>query len=297
MNEVLHSAGVHWDVRITNGPGEATRLARQAVSEGVDAVGVYGGDGTVAEVADGLCDSGVPLAILPGGTGNGVAGELGIPRSLKDAAAVLVDPGTTVEALDLGRAGGEVFLLRAGTGAIAEIDEKASREMKDRIGGLAYAAAGLGVLRSARPVRYRVTCDGETYEQDAVACIVANGAGFGGIGVLGAGVSMTDGKLDVFLYTGDSFRDLREGLRKVPGVIGTRSLPTPPVAGGRRIRIDADTPQPVVADGEPAGDTPLDVEVLPGALNVLVPAGAARRVEGRRLTPAARLTSRREETP
>jgi len=270
LNDVLHPAAVHWDVRITNGPTDATELARQAVIDGVDAVGVYGGNGTVAAVAEGLQGSEVPLWVLPGGTGNGTAAELGLPRTLKRAAEVLLDPATRVESVDLGRLGEKVFVLRAGVGAIAEVDRRASREMKDRVAGIAYAMAGLSVLRSAVPIPYRVTVDGAIFEQDAVACIVANGAAFGGVGVLSDGVSMTDGRLDVFLYHGDELADPAIAFSRAPEPGEKLSLGVPPVASGRRIRIETATPQPAVVDGEDAGLTPVDIEVMPERLNVLV---------------------------
>ena len=134
------------------------------------------------------------------GPATGPRRELGLPRTLRAATRVLVDPGTRVGTVDLGRIGDRVFVLRAGIGAIVEVDRLASREMKDRVGGLAYVSAGLEVLRRTEPSRYRVTIDDKVVEQEAVACIVANGAGFGGFGVLAEGVSMTDGVLDVFLY-------------------------------------------------------------------------------------------------
>ena len=270
LNDVLHPAGVRWEVSITNGPGDAAESARRAVAEGMDAVGVYGGNGTVAEVAEGLAGSGVPLWILPGGTGNGTARELGLPRTLKAAARVLVDPGTRIGTVDLGRIGDRVFVLRAGFGAIVEVDRLASREMKDRVGGLAYVSAGWEVLRRAEPSRYRVTVDGRVFEQDAVACIVANGAGFGGFGVLAEGVSMTDGVFDVFLYGDEELRAGPSNLMENPRLLESHSLPTPPVGSGRCIRVETDTPQPAVADGEYAGDTPIDIEVLPVRLDVLL---------------------------
>ncbi len=271
LNDVLHPAGVRWDVRITNGPGDATESARRAVVDGVDAVGVYGGNGTVAEVAEGLAGSGVPLWILPGGTGNGTAFEFGLPRTLKAAARVLIDPRTRVGTVDLGRVGDRVFLLRAGIGAIVEVDRVASREMKDHVGGLAYVLAGVEVLRKARPSRYRLTVDDRVFEQDAVACIVANGAGFGGFGTLAEGVSMTDGVLDVFLFGPEGLRVGAGNLKENPRVVRSRSLPTPPVASGRRIRVETETPQPSVADGEHAGETPIDIELLSVRLDVLLP--------------------------
>jgi diacylglycerol kinase (ATP) len=258
-------------VDITNGPGDATESARQAVAEGVDAVGVYGGNGTVAEVAEGLAGSGVPLWILPGGTGNGTARELGLPLTLGAAAGVLVAPGTRVETVDLGRVGDRVFVLRAGIGAIVEVDRLASREVKDRVGGLAYVTAGLDVLRRTKPSGYRVTVDDEIVERNAVACIVANGAGFGAFGVLAEGVSMSDGILDVFLYGPEELVARASGPMEDQHPLQSLSLPTPRVGSGRRIRVETETRQSAVADGEYAGDTPIDIEVLPTKLAVLLP--------------------------
>ena len=271
INDVLHPAGVRWDVSITNGPGDATESARRAVADGVDAVGVYGGNGTVAEVAEGLADSGVPLWVLPGGTGNGTAREFGLPLTLKAAASVLVDPETRVTSVDLGRVGERVFVLRAGIGAIVEIDRLASREIKDRVGGLAYVSAGLEVLGRAESSSYRLTIDDEVVEQDAVACIIANGAGAGAFGVPGEDISMTDGALDVFLYGDEALRAGLTNPFENPRPTQSRSLPAPRVGSGRRIRVETETPQPTVADGEYAGDTPIDIEVLPGKLDVLLP--------------------------
>jgi diacylglycerol kinase (ATP) len=240
----------------------------------MDVVGVYGGNGTVAEVAEGLAGSGVPLWILPGGTGNGTAGEFGLPRTLKAAARVLLDPGTRVGTVDLGRVGDRVFVLRAGIGAIVEVDRLASREMKDRVGGLAYVSAGLEVLRRTAPSKYRLTIDDRVVEQEAVACIVANGAGFGGFGMLAEGVSMTDGVLDVFLFGPEGSRAAPSNLMGDPRLPQPGGFPTARVGSGRRIRVETETPQPAVADGEYAGETPIDIEVLPVRLDVLLPPAA-----------------------
>src|SRR5215207_3942558 len=82
INRAFLTADVDWDVAITRKDGDGTRLAQQAVAEGVDMVGVYGGDGTVMDVGCGLVGSDVPLAILPGGTANVLSVEMGIPTDL-----------------------------------------------------------------------------------------------------------------------------------------------------------------------------------------------------------------------
>ena len=89
LNTVFREAGIDWDVFITKDAGDAERLAREAAEAGVDAVVVYGGDGTVTEAAAGLVGTEVPLAILPGGTANAIALALGIPTDLEAAAALL----------------------------------------------------------------------------------------------------------------------------------------------------------------------------------------------------------------
>ena len=85
LNSVFRPAGVKWDVSITQDSGDATRLTKEAVALGVDLVAGYGGDGTQMEVANGLLDSGIPQAILPGGTGNAMAHDLKVPLNLKTA--------------------------------------------------------------------------------------------------------------------------------------------------------------------------------------------------------------------
>ena len=276
LNDAFHPAGITWDVRVTNGPGDAARLAAEAVADGVDLVGVYGGDGTVCEVVDGIAGTECPLAILPGGTGNGAAGELGIPTTLAPAAALIADPTAALRTVDIGRVGDTTFLLRCACGAIADIDELATRELKSRIGGLAYVIAGLERLTDLGTTRYTVTCDGDVHEANALACIVANGGGFGGVGRLAEGIDMSDGRFEVFLYTGEALRDFGITLARLPEAIADRMLGVPPVCSGKRIRVDAAGPLTMVADGEPAGTTPSDVEVVPAAVRVLVPGSSAR---------------------
>jgi diacylglycerol kinase (ATP) len=281
INDVLHPAGVYWDVSITNGPGEAVSLAREAVEQDADAVGVVGGDGTVAEVAQGLAGSGIPLVILPGGTGNGAAGEFGIPKTIVDAVGLLVDPEAAVRAVDLGQVGEKCLLLRCACGALATVDEGATRELKSHIGGLAYVWSGLAKLGGVELVDYHITCDGEVYEARGITCIVANGAGFGGVGSLAEGIASDDGKLDALVFTGEGRRSpVKTAAKVLPGVAKSRTLPMTPVCSGAHIVVESSPSQEIVVDGEPVGCTPMEVQVLPGALHLLVPAVPAKSVDG-----------------
>jgi len=127
LNHVFHPTGVDWNVSLTHKSGDATRYAAEAAASGVDLVAAYGGDGTQMEVANGLLGTGVPQAILPGGTGNAMAHDLGISLVLSEAAGLIVNSHKR-RAIDLAKMGDQVFMLRAYAGFSA--DNAASREEK-----------------------------------------------------------------------------------------------------------------------------------------------------------------------
>jgi YegS/Rv2252/BmrU family lipid kinase len=269
LNSVFRPAGIIWDISVTQGSGDAARFTAQAVAAGVDVVAVYGGDGTVMEVAGSLAGNPTPMAILPGGTANLMAIELGLPRNLALAAQIAMREDSTARVVDLGKAGNQRFMLRVGIGLSARKVEATSREMKDRFGILAYSLGALQALRTSEPARFSFLLDGRPAECEAIACVVDNA---GTIGIPGLShsheVSVSDGFFDVF-----AVRDL---------------LPEPPlpartpVAQGRRagtaiaqhwrardITVVTDPPLPVQADGEMWGTTPISITVLPGAVRVL----------------------------
>ncbi|MEA1976606.1 MAG: diacylglycerol kinase family protein, partial [Chloroflexota bacterium] len=202
LNDVFHPAGVDWDNSLTHKSGDATRLAAEAAASGVDLVAAYGGDGTQMEVANGLLGTGVPQAILPGGTGNAMAHDLGISLNLREAAELIV-ASPKRRAIDLAKMGDRVFMLRAYAGLSS--DEAASREEKDKYGQLAYVQASLKFIREAPAAHYKATVDGEIIEGDALICFILNAGSIGG--VMGieipkvGDVSISDGLLDLFVVT------------------------------------------------------------------------------------------------
>src|SRR5512139_3934827 len=175
LNGVFHPLGIDWEVFITKQSGDAERFARQAADDGVDVVAVYGGDGTVMEVARGLFGSQTPLAILPGGTANLMSVELGIPKNLAQAAAIAADPDSRVRVVDAGLFGDQThFLLRVGLGFAARKVEIADRELKDRYGIMAYSIGALKALTDTEPANYRLTLDGQLFETQGFSCLVDN---------------------------------------------------------------------------------------------------------------------------
>jgi YegS/Rv2252/BmrU family lipid kinase len=258
---------------VTKQAGDASRLARQAADEGADAVIAYGGDGTVMEVATGLRGTGVPMGVLPGGTANVVALELGLPTDLAGACAMLVSANTIVRPVDMIGVGDQAFLVRVSCGLEAAMVEGADREKKDRMGWLAYALAGLQALRDPQPVRYRLTLDGLPVEAEGLTCMVANSGLIGKTTFsLAPNVSVYDGILDLLVIRA---ADLTSVVALAASVVSGGPEPEPLLHWqAREITVEASVEQTVQGDGELIGTTPVSVHVLPGAVGVIVPAPA-----------------------
>ena len=269
LNDVFPLADIDWDVAITHESGDGVTEARAAASDGYDLIGVYGGDGTVAEVASALAEGGPPVLLLPGGTGNALAEDLGIPPLLANAAALAIGDAAEVRRVDLGCSGDRWFVLRLTMGFEAEMVAAATREMKDRYGWLAYALTGLQTLTAPPMATYSMVIDGENIEAEGLAAIVANSAGSGMAGVrLSNDVDVSDGLLDVIVVHNPDFfgwlgsaADAAQGLE--PRMLSRWR--------GTVIHVESDPAQAVLADGEDAGSSPIDVTVAAGAIGVLVP--------------------------
>ena len=269
LNRVFHPAGIDWDISITHKFGDATRLAQEAVASGVDLVAAYGGDGTQMEVANGLLGTGVPQAILPGGTGNAMAHDLGVSLILSEAAELIVNSAER-RAIDLARIDDKVFMLRAYAGLSPQ--DAASREKKDQLGQLAYVQASLRFLKDASPTHFRATIDGEVIEGEALICFILNAGSIGGVMGLEippvGDVSISDGYLDVYAVT-KGVQPLRAISKHIfhqdgsdAGVYHWR---------GKEITLEANPIQDVWIDGEVDGKTPFTATVMPQALEIVVP--------------------------
>jgi diacylglycerol kinase (ATP) len=266
-------AGVRCDVLLTERPGHAAELARERYRD-YDAVFALGGDGTAMEIAGALIDTGIPLGVLAGGTGNLLARAVGIPLDVARAVPTLVTGDR--RRIDLGRlADGRVFAVAAGVGIDARMVRDTPGWMKRRLGVLAYAItatrAALGAVIRRDFFRVRLTVDGVLYDRQAAAAMVAN---FGAILhdriTFGPGIQSDDGLLDACIYSPRSLRDalgimwrlLRKDFRSDDRIL---------YRSGRHIRLETDPRHEVQADGELVGMTPIDMEVVPLAAEFLVP--------------------------
>jgi diacylglycerol kinase (ATP) len=273
LNTGFAEAGIDWDVAITHGPGDGETAAAEAVKAGFDLIGAYGGDGTVSEVASALASGGPPMVVLPGGTGNALAEDLGIPKALDEAVALVAGGDYDTRPVDLGRVGERWFVLRLTMGFEASVAEAATRELKDRFGWLAYAFAALQESSDPPRAKYTIDVDGESIEAEGVACLIANSASLGVVGVkIAEDVSVSDGLLDVLVVDRANLLPL---LGTATSMAAGQESPNLARWRGNKIAVHSRPRQSVLTDGEPAGRTPVEVTVAPGAVTVVVPKGSA----------------------
>jgi YegS/Rv2252/BmrU family lipid kinase len=273
----LRAAGWEAEVLATGGPGDARRLAEYGVAEGVDVVAVFGGDGTAMQAAAALVGTEVSLGIIPGGTGNLLAGNLRIPASPARAARALA--GARPRPFDLGRMdrpqGPQYFAVACGAGYDARVMAGTLSEHKRRWGMAAYVATTLRLMGDIRSTTHLITIDGVEYDANAAMVLVANcGEVIPPYVRLRPGIRPDDGLLDVVVMRanslGQSVRAVWHLLRETP--VGAPEDTFVGYASGREIRVETDPVAPVQLDGEPGGETPFTATVVPGAIRIMVPA-------------------------
>lgn len=265
LNDVFSRYGIDWDISVTRKYGDATRFARQAAEAGFDLVAGYGGDGTQHEIANGVFGTNVMMGVLPGGTGNGFANELGTPRELRPAVELLCTSYNTRK-IDVAQHGDQIFIQRLYTGI--EPDEQTSREDKDKYGTFAYVINAYHRVRESKEVPYRITIDGELIEMLGTKCYIVNSATAGTGLALSKDFAVDDGMLDVFLLS-RSLKSVAAAGERFLNVRGANAEFQ--YWRGQEISIECEPSQAVWTDGEIAGRTPVMVKVVPGALTVAVP--------------------------
>ena len=268
-------AGVKVTTHVLKGKGAVRRAARRAVKDGCDLVVAVGGDGTVLQVATAMAGSTVPLAIVPTGTGNLLAGNLDIPSDM--AAAIHTAIAGRALTIDVGqvRIGHKrrAFTVACGVGFDADVMERTDSEEKGRWGKLAYLANALRESGNIGNVMHKITLDGKCTMTEAAQVLVAN-QGRIGPGLEARGVSATDGLLDVYIVRASGplpalvagWEALRttESEKETGRVLRTQA---------RTVEIETEPRRRVEIDGSAMGWTPLKASILPLSLTVMVPPG------------------------
>lgn len=272
VEDALRGHGLPFRVERTRSIDHATELGRDAVARGEVAVS-FGGDGLVGAVAHGVRGTEGVLGVLPGGRGNDFARKLGIP--LKPVAAAEVLARGVARTVDVAEVDDRTFLGIASYGFDSAVQDRANATTRVR-GQVVYLYAALRELASWKAVGLRYTVarpDAGAGEQrfDGYAVAACNSGVFGGGMALAPEASLEDGLLDVVLVANTSKPAYLRGLGRV---FSGKHLGDAHVSLLRaaEVRVDADRPFRIYADGDPIGVTPATIRAVPAALRVLVPA-------------------------
>ena len=269
----IRSGGWEAEVLATGGPGDARVLAEYGVQQGVDVVAVFGGDGTTMQAAAALVGTDVILGVIPGGTGNLLAGNLRIPAAPARAAEVIVRGRP--KPFDLGRmerpGGSQYFAVACGAGYDARVMAGTASAMKHKWKFAAYVATTFRLLDELRIARHYITVDGVEYEAEAAMVLVANcGEVIPPFVRLRSGITPDDGMLDVIVLKASN---VAESVRAIWHLLRERAEGEfIRYARGQEVRVVTEPIEPVQLDGEPGGVTPFTATVVPGAIRVMVPA-------------------------
>ncbi|MEV1287710.1 diacylglycerol kinase family protein [Micromonospora sp. NPDC049679] len=248
---------------------KARKKARKAVREGADLVFVWGGDGMVQRCMDALAGSDAVVAIIPAGTANLLASNLGIPRDLPEAVRIAFHGAR--RRLDLGRLNGEHFAVMAGAGFDAEMIGEADRDLKDRVGRLAYVWTGLRHIKDGS-VRTTIHVDGQKWFDGDASCVL-----LGNVSTITGGIRAfddarpDDGWLQVGVTTADG---ALQWARTLGRMITSRSERSPfvRITRAKKIKVRLDASVPYELDGGDREPTRrLKARVVPDAITVCVP--------------------------
>lgn len=267
----LVARGLRPEVAETRGPGDAEGIAREAAGRGVPMVVAAGGDGTIAEVAAGIAGSAASLGLLPLGTANVLAWELGVPLAAARAAEVLAAGRVSTLSPGFARFGDgrtRLFVQMLGAGFDAAVVANLDLRWKRRIGRMAYVAQSLREMpRYAFPP---IEAEVDGVRSAAASVIVSKGRLYAGRYLLAPGARPAEPGFQVALFRrGGALQAALAGAALPLGLVSR--LPGVEIVFARRVRLASVAPVPVQADGDPAGLLPVEVEDAPGGLRVVLP--------------------------
>ncbi len=276
--ELLEREGIRARAVPTTGPGTAGEIARQAILKDPDLIVAMGGDGTINEVANGMVFSHVPLAVLPAGTANVLAMELGLGNRLDKAVRML--PQCAPERISVGQVnsamGSRYFLLMAGAGLDAQIVYNVNANVKKQLGKLAYWSAGFSMVGRSLS-QLDALLNGDRHRCGfALASRVKN---YGGDLTIATGASLFENDFETVLFEGRHASRfllhfswvLAQAVESFPGVRVERARKVEfQGAGDERVYIQV--------DGEFAGRLPARIEIVENALTLMAPVDARQRL-------------------
>ena len=267
---LIDARGITAEVYLTERPGHARELAAAAVARGVKTVIAWGGDGTVSDIASVVAFRDCVLGIIPVGSGNGLARELGIPLRPEAAFGVALDGAERV--IDCGEIDGRLFFNIAGFGLDARVSHQFAAGGLVRRGFRRYMEITARELFSFEPDDHTIVADGITVRQKTIVIAIANGRQYGNGAVIAPGARLDDGQFDVVVIAA---RHPIVGLLQVPMIFARQIARVPGVTILKASQVEITSARTVLyhLDGEPyVGAASVKICVRPRALRVRVPA-------------------------
>lgn len=262
---------IEWDIFVTKKAGDAQKFAEDAMVSGYDAIAVYGGDGTVTEVALAMFQKDIPMIVLPGGTANIMAKELKMPIDTVAALELVKLRSLTVKKIDMAKCNDIPFLLRINVGFVADMISKTDPKLKATVGQLAYGMAAVQYLMQSEMQHYTIELDGKEVLAEGVAFVIAN---VGNIGLSDVSFvpenDVADGKLDVLvMHKGDISSFVKAAgsalmQQKAEDVYSHWQV--------KKVVVSVPKGQSVLCDDHEIQVDTISVEIVPQAISVMVPA-------------------------
>ncbi|KAA0231233.1 diacylglycerol kinase family lipid kinase [candidate division KSB1 bacterium] len=271
---LIHAQFPSSDVELTAGPGEATRLAREAALRDYEIVAAVGGDGTINEVASGLVGTNTALGIIPRGSGNGLARGLGIP--IQPAEALRVLAAGAVRAIDAGCAGSRYFFAVCGIGFDATVGQKFNTAHWR--GPLPYFLIAAQQFAAFHPEALRLNFNGKQLQKLPFLITIANTQQYGNGAIIAPQAQPDDGILDICMVEPMSIID---AIKYVPKLFNGTIAEAPIISYGRaqELAIEKDGPILFHVDGEAITcEGPLKISIKPQALRVIAPANSSNHM-------------------
>ena len=254
-------------VRVTSHSGEAETLARRAVEEGFARIVAAGGDGTVSQVANGLAGSNAILGVLPMGSVNVFAMELGLPlHNLQRCWDIIED--TNLRLVDMPSANEKYFVQLAGVGLDAQVVKETSLAFKRSFGPLSYLISAAQIA-AREPPKLFIESEHTSVEEGSFV-LVGNGRLYGGPFPFFKQAVMDDGLFDVVIFKRLGYLEI---IRYLQDVVFSADIKVPEIEyfQTRQLRITSEQDVPLELDGELAGNCPVDFRIRKRALRVLAP--------------------------
>jgi diacylglycerol kinase (ATP) len=269
LNTLFEHTGINWEVSVIQREHNLKSILT-SIMDKADLIAVYGGDGTVVEVAQILIGKNIPLAIIPAGTANVLAKELGIPIDTKQALALILKENAIIKCMDTGLMNKTPFLIRVNFGIMSEMIYNTNEMMKDNFGQLAYGISAIeSLLETEKAIKYSMKIDGIEVVEEGVLLTVTN---VGNLGIAGfsflPNISVEDGLLDVILLNHADFLSILS-------VAGTTLFQSNSEVLKRwkckEISIEFESSQKFICDDTVFVSKNIFIEANPKSLEILVP--------------------------